>query len=108
MRSSIWSRSRSSRSMSARLRKSDSSSRTTAAEAAAFAAFLSEIRASAIERGLRAETVDAILPGIRLHRQAVVADRSQAEFVDTYEAYLRRVSPQRIERGQALMTSTAR
>jgi len=74
-----------------------------AAEAAAFGVLLSEIRASAIERGIRAATVDAILPGIRLHRQAVVADRSQAEFVDTYERYLRRVSPERISRGQALM-----
>jgi membrane-bound lytic murein transglycosylase B len=68
-----------------------------------FAAFLSDIRESAIERGLRAETVDAILPGISLHRRAVEADRSQAEFVDTYENYLRRVSPRRIERGQQLM-----
>jgi membrane-bound lytic murein transglycosylase B len=75
-----------------------------AAEAAAFAGFLSEIRAAALERGIRAETVDEILPGIRLHRQAVAADRAQAEFVDTYEAYLRRVSPQRIEQGKQLMT----
>ena len=74
------------------------------AEAAAFEAFLAEMRGTAIERGIRRETIDAVLPAIRLHRQAVVADRSQAEFVDTYEAYLRRVSPQRIERGQALMT----
>jgi membrane-bound lytic murein transglycosylase B len=68
-----------------------------------FAAFLSEIRESALERGLRVETVDAILPGIALHRRAVEADRAQAEFVDTYESYLRRVSPRRIERGQQLM-----
>jgi membrane-bound lytic murein transglycosylase B len=69
----------------------------------AFQAFLSEMRAAALERGIRAETADAILPGIRLHRQAVEADRSQAEFVQTYEAYLRRVSPQRIESGKVLM-----
>jgi membrane-bound lytic murein transglycosylase B len=74
-----------------------------AAEAAAFAAFLDEIRTTATERGIRSETLDAVLPGIRLHRQAVQADRSQAEFVQTYEAYLRRVSPRRIERGQAFM-----
>ncbi len=72
-------------------------------EGTRFAAFLSEIRASAVERGLRAETIDGILPGIALHRRAVEADRSQAEFVDTYENYLRRVSPRRIERGQQLM-----
>jgi membrane-bound lytic murein transglycosylase B len=75
----------------------------TGAEDAAFQAFLAEIRGTALERGIRAETVDAILPGIRLHRQAVVADRAQAEFVDTYERYLRRVSPQRIEQGRALL-----
>jgi membrane-bound lytic murein transglycosylase B len=72
-------------------------------ETAAFAAFLDEIRAAALERGIRAQTVDAILPTIRIHRRAVEADRSQAEFVDTYERYLRRVSPRRIERGRALM-----
>jgi membrane-bound lytic murein transglycosylase B len=76
---------------------------TDAADEAAFQAFLRDIRGAALEHGIRAETVDAILPGISLHRQAVQADRQQAEFVDTYEAYLRRVSPQRIERGQMLM-----
>jgi membrane-bound lytic murein transglycosylase B len=74
-----------------------------AAEAAAFATFLDEIRATATERGIGNTTLDAVLPSIRLHRQAVQADRSQAEFVLTYEAYLRRVSPRRIERGQAFM-----
>jgi membrane-bound lytic murein transglycosylase B len=71
---------------------------------AAFQAFLRDIRSAAVERGIRAETLDAVLPTIRIHRQAVVADRSQAEFVLTYEAYLRpRVSPQRIEQGRALV-----
>ncbi len=75
----------------------------TDADEAAFQAFLSEVRGTALERGIRAETLDAVLPAIRIHRQAVQADRQQAEFVQTYEAYLRRVSPQRIERGKALM-----
>jgi membrane-bound lytic murein transglycosylase B len=73
------------------------------AETAAFQAFLAEMRGLALERGIRAETLDTVLPTIRIHRQAVVADRSQAEFVDTYANYLRRVSPRRIERGQQLM-----
>lgn len=73
------------------------------ADAPAFQAFLSELRAAALERGIRAETLDAVLPGVRIHRQAVAADRSQAEFVQTYEAYLRRVSPRRIERGRAVL-----
>lgn len=78
---------------------------TSAAEpdTAAFQTFLTDIRGAALERGIRAETLDAILPNVRIHRRAVVADRSQAEFVDTYERYLRRVSPQRIARGQQLM-----
>ena len=72
-------------------------------ETAAFQAFLSEIRGAALERGIRTETLDAVLPSIRIHRRAVEADRSQAEFVETYDRYLRRVSPRRIERGQALL-----
>jgi membrane-bound lytic murein transglycosylase B len=77
--------------------------RDVAAEEEAFRAFVGDIRSAALERGIRAETLDAILPGVRIHRQAVQADRSQAEFVDTYERYLRRVSPQRIASGQALL-----
>ena len=72
-------------------------------DSAAFQIFLGEVRASAVERGIRAETLDAVLPSIRIRRQAIAADRAQAEFVQTYEAYLRRVSPRRIERGRALM-----
>ncbi|HSC15470.1 MAG TPA: lytic murein transglycosylase [Gammaproteobacteria bacterium] len=72
-------------------------------DAAAFQKFLDDVRATAVERGIRAETLDAVLPTIRIHRQAVAADRSQAEFVQTYETYLRRVSPRRIERGRALL-----
>ena len=74
------------------------------AEDGAFQAFLGELRGMALERGIRAQTLDAILPGVRLHRRAVQADRSQAEFVETYEVYLaRRLTPQRIESGQALL-----
>ncbi len=68
-----------------------------------FRAFLSEMRAAALERGIGAATLDAVLPTIRLHRRAVEQDRSQPEFVDTYERYLRRVSPRRIERGRELI-----
>jgi membrane-bound lytic murein transglycosylase B len=76
---------------------------TESADDAAFQTFLSEVRASAVERGIRAETLDAVLPTIRIRRQAIEADRSQAEFVQTYGAYLRRVSPDRIARGRALV-----
>ena len=72
-------------------------------EAAAFQTFLQSVRAEALERGIAAATLDAVLPTIELHRRAIESDRSQAEFVDTYERYLRRVSPRRIERGRALL-----
>jgi membrane-bound lytic murein transglycosylase B len=72
-------------------------------ETSAFAEFMAGIRVDAAERGVRAATLDAVLPGIQLHRRAIEADRAQSEFVDTYERYLRRVSPRRIERGRELM-----
>lgn len=72
-------------------------------EGAGFQAFLGEMRTEALDRGIRAATVDAVLPTIRLHRRAVEQDRSQAEFTNTYERYLRRVNPRRIERGRDLI-----
>ena len=53
-------------------------------EDAAFQTFLGEVRGAALERGIRAETLDAVLPSISIHRQAVAQDRAQAEFVQTY------------------------
>ena len=73
------------------------------ADEAGFRAFIREVRVTALERGIREETLDAVLPTISIRRQAVQADRQQAEFVQTYEAYLRRVSPQRIDSGRALI-----
>lgn len=72
-------------------------------EETAFAEFLRGLRTEAEQRGIRAATLDAVLPGIKLHRRAVQADRSQSEFVDTYERYLQRVSPRRVERGRELL-----
>jgi membrane-bound lytic murein transglycosylase B len=70
---------------------------------AAFQAFLEEVRVEALERGIGAATLDEILPTISLRRRVIAADRSQAEFVDTYERYLRRVSPQRIAAGRRML-----
>ncbi|HEY9182103.1 MAG TPA: lytic murein transglycosylase, partial [Gammaproteobacteria bacterium] len=72
-------------------------------DTAAFQDFLREVRAEALERGISAATLDSVFPTIELHRRAVEEDRSQAEFVLTYERYLRRVSPRRIEQGRRLM-----
>ena len=68
-----------------------------------FQAFLQGVRTEALARGVGAATLDAVLPTVKLHRRAIESDRSQSEFVDSYERYLRRVSPRRIERGRALM-----
>jgi membrane-bound lytic murein transglycosylase B len=69
----------------------------------AFQDFLRDVREDALARGISATTLDSVLPTIELHRRAVEEDRSQAEFVQTYERYLRRVSPRRIEQGMRLM-----
>lgn len=69
----------------------------------AFREFLQEFRSEALEAGISAATLDEVLPGIRQHRRAVQADRAQPEFEDTYERYLRRVSPARIQSGRELM-----
>lgn len=68
-----------------------------------FRIFLQELRSEALERGISEATLDQVLPGISLHRRAVRADRSQAEFVQTYADYLERVSPARIRAGRELM-----
>ncbi len=70
---------------------------------AAFQSWLAEFREDALARGISAATLDRVLPEIRQQRQAVQADRSQAEFVNTYERYLRRVNMSRIEAGKDLM-----
>ncbi len=70
---------------------------------AAFAAWLADFRQDALARGIRAETLDAVLPTITQERQVVQADRAQAEFVNTYANYLQRVNTARIEAGKRLM-----
>jgi membrane-bound lytic murein transglycosylase B len=72
-------------------------------DTAGFQDFLRELRDDAAEGGISDATLDSVFPTIELHRQAVAEDRSQAEFVLTYERYLRRVSPRRIEQGRRLM-----
>jgi membrane-bound lytic murein transglycosylase B len=70
---------------------------------AAFVAWLADFRVAALERGIRADTLDLILPTISQERQVVQADRNQAEFVNTYANYLQRVNSSRIEAGKRLM-----
>ncbi|MCB1664791.1 MAG: lytic murein transglycosylase [Pseudomonadales bacterium] len=75
---------------------------TDADNDAAFQTWLGEFRTDALARGIRAETLDAILPTIEQQRRVIQADRNQAEFVQTYASYLERVSDRRIQMGQDL------
>lgn len=70
---------------------------------AAFSAWLAGFRTEAQSRGISEATLDLVLPDITQQRQVVQADRSQAEFVNTYARYLERVSTNRIEAGKNLM-----
>ncbi len=76
-------------------------------DTAAFQAWLADFRTEALTRGIRAETLDAILPTIEQQRRVIQADRAQAEFVETYADYLERVSPRRIEMGKTLFAEQA-
>jgi membrane-bound lytic murein transglycosylase B len=71
--------------------------------AAAFQAWLADFRVDALDRGIRAQTLDAILPSIEQQRRVIQADRNQAEFVETYAMYLERVNQRRIEMGRTLL-----
>lgn len=93
---------------SAQQSTTDTNAQTAGAEAtvqedAAFAEWLTVLRSDALERGISPATLDAILPTISQQRQVIQADRNQPEFVDTYERYLQRVSPWRIEKGRELL-----
>jgi len=68
-----------------------------------FATWLKALRTEAIEKGMSAQTVDAVVNDIKHLPRVIAKDRKQAEFHETYEEYLsKRVSPWRIKKGQAL------
>ena len=67
-----------------------------------FSAWLAELRAEALERGISAETLDAALTGIEPIPRIIELDRDQPEFKLTFAEYLERVVPQaRIDRARA-------
>jgi membrane-bound lytic murein transglycosylase B len=76
-----------------------------AAQAAAFQAWLAEFRLEAASEGISEETLNQVLPTIQQQRRVVQADRSQAEFDNSYARYLQRVNNNRIEAGKALLAS---
>lgn len=75
-----------------------------AAQQADFSQCLSRLEASARESGIAPSTIEAILPNVVPRQRVIRADRSQAEFVDTFADYLgRRVSERRIATGRQLL-----
>jgi membrane-bound lytic murein transglycosylase B len=69
-----------------------------------FPAWLTQFRQDALAQGISPATLDAALAGVQPLPQVLELDRRQPEFVDTFWNYLdKRLSPQRLERGQAAL-----
>lgn len=70
-----------------------------------FATWLEGLRAEALERGIKRETLDTALRDIEPIPRVVELDRKQPEFTLTFAQYLARVVPdQRVRRARALLT----
>lgn len=66
-----------------------------------FDQWLAELRAEALEQGIRPEILDEALANVTYDAGVVKADRNQPEFKQTFEGYMKaRVSEARIRRGQ--------
>lgn len=61
-----------------------------AIDRAAFGAWLEELRAEALARGIRPETVAGALDGLEPVERVIERDRTQAEFTLSLDAYLKR------------------
>jgi membrane-bound lytic murein transglycosylase B len=74
----------------------------------AFDAWLVAFRQDAAAQGISATTLDAALTGITPVERVIALDRRQPEFLQTFADYLgRRITPQQVARGQALMAEHA-
>lgn len=70
----------------------------------AFQAWLDEVRAEALEKGIAARTLDQVLPTIVPVERVIKRDRNQPEVKQTYARYLKsRVSDWRKEKGAKMM-----
>lgn len=66
-----------------------------------FDQWMAELRAEALDQGIRPEILDAALAGVTYDAGVVKADRNQPEFKQTFAGYMKaRVSDARIRRGQ--------
>ena len=81
---------------------------TTSAAAespATFDACVSDLKSQAIAESLSTQAIDSVFASIEELPRVVAADRSQAEFIQSFGAYYeRRVTPTRVERGRALLS----
>lgn len=69
-----------------------------------FAAWLAQFRQEAQVQGISQATLDAALGGVQPLPQVLELDSRQPEFFETFWNYLdKRISPQRLERGQAAL-----
>lgn len=67
-----------------------------------FATWLRGLRAEAVEKGIRAQTLDSALKGIQPIPRVIELDRRQPEFTMTFDQYIERVVPQsRVDTGKA-------
>ena len=79
-----------------------------AASADHFAACIADIGVQARSAGVRDKTLDAVLPRIEYLPRVIELDRRQPEFTQTFAAYYdRRVTPNRVEKGRALLREHA-
>lgn len=68
-----------------------------------FAACIARLERTALDNGIRQQTLDTVLPTVEPLERVIRADRNQPEFVATFADYLgRRVTESRVERGRAL------
>lgn len=66
--------------------------------------WLSELRAEAVDQGIRTATIRAALDGLEPNDRVIELDRRQPEFTQTFSEYLSaRVSEARIARGREMM-----
>lgn len=69
-----------------------------------FATWLQELRADAMTLGIRAQTLDATLAGLRPLPRVIELDRKQPEEMLTYAQYLERTLPtSRVQKGRRLL-----
>jgi membrane-bound lytic murein transglycosylase B len=72
--------------------------------ASSFAGFLQGVRAEALGKGIRSETVDAAFTGVSHLDKVIELDRKQPEFTLTFDQYLERVvNPDKVAKGRRML-----